>query len=117
MTGRSGLATPALHITAEIVATRGKFVAHQDEPEITDRRGPACYDNTPPLPQYPGGPAMDGSTHPPASPQTSRLGQLFTGGPSAPKPSTANPPLPFLGGLPKEGALTGSGPGSGMGTR
>jgi virulence factor Mce-like protein len=104
-----GDARPALHITAEIVATRGKFLPHQDEPEITDNRGPACYDNTPPLPQYPGGPAMDGSTHPPASPQTSRLGQLFTGGPSGPAPSTVRPPLlPFLGGVPGEGSRAGS---------
>ncbi|MBA2323499.1 MAG: MCE family protein [Pseudonocardiales bacterium] len=63
-----GTARPALRINLVITATRGKFVPHQDEPEVTDDRGPRCYDNTPPLPQYPGGPAQDGSTHPPAGP-------------------------------------------------
>jgi hypothetical protein len=36
-----------------------------------------CYNNTPPLEQYPGGPAQDGSTHPPAT-QTA-LGALISG--------------------------------------
>jgi virulence factor Mce-like protein len=62
-----------LHITAELVVNRGKFVPHQDEPDITEERGARCYSNKVPLPQYPGGPPRDGSTHPPASPQTSRV--------------------------------------------
>jgi virulence factor Mce-like protein len=72
-----GTARPALHVTTEVVRNRGKFVPHQDEPEVTDQRGPMCYDNTPPLEQYPGGPAQDGSTHPPAN-QTA-LGALISG--------------------------------------
>jgi virulence factor Mce-like protein len=62
-----------LHITAELVVNRGPYRPHADEPDMTDNRGPRCYDNSSPLPQYPGGPAGDGSTHPPASDQHSRL--------------------------------------------
>jgi virulence factor Mce-like protein len=62
-----------LHITLEPLVNRGPFRPHLDEPDITDNRGPQCYDNSSPLEQYPGGPAVDGSTHPPASDQHSRL--------------------------------------------
>jgi phospholipid/cholesterol/gamma-HCH transport system substrate-binding protein len=72
-----GTARPALHVTALLANNRGKFLPHQDEPEVTDQRGPMCYNNTPPLEQYPGGPAQDGSTHPPAT-QTA-LGALISG--------------------------------------
>ncbi len=85
-----GTARPALHVKVVVTATRGKYLPHKDEPEFTDRRGPMCYDNTPPLQQYPGGPAMDGSTHPPAQ----GPGRLATALPGLPRP----PSLPLLGG-------------------
>jgi ABC-type transporter Mla subunit MlaD len=62
-----------LHITAELVVNRGPYKPHQDEPDITEERGARCYDNSVPSPQYPGGPPKDGSTHPPASDQHSRV--------------------------------------------
>ncbi|HEY9418512.1 MAG TPA: MCE family protein [Pseudonocardia sp.] len=77
-----GTARPALRVNVVVTATRGPFLPHLDEPEITDGRGPACYDDTPPIEQYPGGPAEDGSTHPPAAtpgggiPHLPPLGQL-----------------------------------------
>jgi virulence factor Mce-like protein len=111
-----GDARPALHVTADIVVTRGKFLPHQDEPEITDNRGPACYDNSYPLPQYPGGPAQDGSTHPPAvtpinpnPPAAATTGSGSTGSGSGGTPSL--PGLPLLGGA-SSSTLSGSGPGS-----
>lgn len=70
---------PALQATTEIVLHRGKYVPRRDEPEYTDNRGPACYDNTAPLEQYPGGPYKDGSVPPPAT-ATAALGNLLTGG-------------------------------------
>lgn len=119
-----GTARPELHITAEVVANRGKFLPHQDEPDYTDNRGPMCYPQTVPLPQYPGGPAMDGSTHLPASAQAA---QLATG-------SSNGAPLNLLGGPPNTTTMRkkdakkaersasggrlpligGSGPGSGL---
>lgn len=63
-TGEPG--RPALRIRLVITESRGAFRPHQDEPDISDDRGPRCYDNTPTIEQYPGGPALDGSTHPPA---------------------------------------------------
>lgn len=93
-----GLARPALHITAEVIATRGKYLPRQDEPEFTDNRGPACYPQTVPLPQYPGGPYLDGSTHPPASTQASQLGPLLSGRPVTPKPLG----IPFFGAIGSE---------------
>ena len=85
-----GTSRPELHVTGEIVATREKFLPHQDEPDYTDNRGPMCYPQVVPLPQYPGGPAKDGSTHLPASPQSA---QLATG-------SSNGAPLNLLGGPP-----------------
>jgi virulence factor Mce-like protein len=114
---------PALHVTVDIVVSRGPYRPHQDEPEFTDNRGPACYDNTPPLPQYPGGPYQDGSTHPPASSQAVQLGNgggsplrglpgPALGGSSGSSGSGAGagqPSLPFLGGTGSGGADTRSG--------
>ncbi|MBO0878439.1 MAG: MCE family protein, partial [Pseudonocardia sp.] len=89
-----GTARPAVNITLEIAAQRGKYIPHQDEPEFTDKRGPACYPRPIPQVQYPGGPFQDGSTHPPASGQASQLGNLtnsLAGGlPNAPS-------MPLLG--------------------
>jgi phospholipid/cholesterol/gamma-HCH transport system substrate-binding protein len=109
-----GDARPALHVTVEIVANRGPYRPHQDEPEFTDNRGPACYNNTPPVQQYPGGPYQDGSTHPPASPRTFQLGKALGSDPvtsshgpgdtsSRPSAGTGSggsgqPGLPLLGG-------------------
>lgn len=116
-----GTARPALRVQVVITRGRGKFVPNQDEPEVTDSRGPRCYDNTPPIEQYPGGPAEDGSTHPPAAAPASLLspgtpfGPILTSnaapvsGPAAGKPAV--PSLPLLG---KPGvnadAPVGSGP-------
>ena len=111
---QEGTPRPALHVLVEIVANRGKFEPHKDEPEFTDNRGPACYDNTPPLPQYPGGPAQDGSSHPPASRQSVQLGKLLgtdpteaVGGSSGQTPSV--PGLPLLGGSGSTGAANPGG--------
>src|SRR5581483_4424485 len=63
---REGSPRPALAVRVVVTVTRGKYLPHQDEPDFTDNRGPACYNNTPPIQQYPGGPYEDGATHPPA---------------------------------------------------
>lgn len=104
-----GTARPAVNITLEVVAQRGKYVPHQDEPEFTDKRGPKCYPEPVPQVQYPGGPFMDGSTHPPASGQASLLGNLAKGLPSAPS-------IPLLGGDPNgpDGSSAPSGPSGGL---
>ncbi|MBV9314810.1 MAG: MCE family protein [Pseudonocardia sp.] len=61
-------AHPTLTITLEIVPARAKYLPHADEPDFTDNRGPACYPQPVPAPQYPGGkPFQDGSTHQPAA--------------------------------------------------
>jgi virulence factor Mce-like protein len=91
-----GTARPALRVTVEVVANRGKFKPHLDEPEYTDDRGPKCYNNTPPIEQYPGGPAQDGSTHPPASPQLFQFGKLLGTDPTSAN-APAPPALPLLG--------------------
>ena len=107
-----GTARPALRVTVEIVANRGKFKPHLDEPDFTDNRGPACYNNTPPLPQYPGGPAQDGSTHPPASAQAVQLGKLLGTDPTVAVGSGAQSPsvpqLPLLGGTGSGGTGAGN---------
>jgi phospholipid/cholesterol/gamma-HCH transport system substrate-binding protein len=97
-----GTARPALNVTVEVVATRGKFKPHLDEPDFTDNRGPACYNNKPPIAQYPGGPALDGSTHPPASAQAVQLGKLLGTEPGGTTP--ALPALPLLGGTGTSGS-------------
>jgi len=107
-----GTARPALRVTVEIVANRGKFKPHLDEPDFTDNRGPACYNNTPPLPQYPGGPAQDGATHPPASAQAVQLGKLLGTDPTVAVGSGAQSPsvpqLPLLGGTGSGGTGAGN---------
>jgi virulence factor Mce-like protein len=109
-----GAPRPGLRVTAEIILGRGKFLSHQDEPEITDQRGPMCYSNAYPIVQYPGGPALDGSTHPPAKTPASTTPP--TGGVTLPPTSPSLPALPSLplgsSGIP---LLGGSGPGSGVG--
>ncbi|MGW3467532.1 MCE family protein [Saccharopolyspora sp. NPDC000995] len=66
-----GTAEPGLHVTMEVVVTRGKYLPNQDEPEFADKRGPRCYNfmSLPnPVPEYPQGvPFKDGSVPPPAS--------------------------------------------------
>ncbi|MBN9737406.1 MULTISPECIES: MCE family protein [unclassified Pseudonocardia] len=60
---RPGTDRVGLNITLEIVASKGKYLPNQDEPEYGDDRGPRCY----PIPvpegtQYPpDGPFRDGS--------------------------------------------------------
>lgn len=68
---------PALRVQVLITAGRGKYLPNQDEPEITDPRGPRCYNNTPPLEQYPGGPAQDGAFAPPAAAPGSQTSTFF----------------------------------------
>jgi virulence factor Mce-like protein len=107
-----GTARPAIRVQVVITRGRGKYLPKQDEPEITDDRGPRCYNNTPPIEQYPGGPFEDGATHPPAAAPGSQLAPTTPFGPilplsapaSAPAvsgPAAAGPPapsLPMLGG-------------------
>ncbi|MHA6792688.1 MCE family protein [Pseudonocardia bannensis] len=63
-----GTDEPGLHLTVEIVNSRGKYIPNQDEPRYLDDRGPRCYPVLPLGPQYPpDGPFKDGST-PPAAP-------------------------------------------------
>jgi phospholipid/cholesterol/gamma-HCH transport system substrate-binding protein len=63
-----GQQRPALHVTLEVAADRGKYVPNRDEPELIDERGPRCYEPVAPpgkFPQYPGGVPQDGAEHPP----------------------------------------------------
>jgi virulence factor Mce-like protein len=54
-------------ITIEVSASRGKYLPGVDTPRYQDTRGPRCYRQVVPFPQYPpGGPLKDGSRHPPA---------------------------------------------------
>lgn len=63
-----GTDEPGLHVTLEIVSSRGKYHPNQDEPEFADKRGPRCYNLMPlpkPMPEYPpDGPFKDGSVPP-----------------------------------------------------
>lgn len=64
---RPGSTIPGVHITAELVTSRGKYIPNRDEPEYGDDRGPRCYPQLVNLPQYPtDGPFRDGSVHPKA---------------------------------------------------
>lgn len=67
----AGTDRPGLHLKLEVTKSRGKYIPNQDEPNITDNRGPRCYPIVDPkvgnFPQYPGGPVADGSAHPPSS--------------------------------------------------
>jgi len=66
---RPDTANPGVHITAELVVPRGKYIPNQDEPRYFDDRGPRCYPRLVNLPQYPSdGPFRDGSIHPTAPP-------------------------------------------------
>ena len=61
-----GTAEPGIHVTAEIVVNRGKYVPGE-EPKYEDNRGPRCYPILPLGPQYPpDGPFRDGTTPTPA---------------------------------------------------
>jgi virulence factor Mce-like protein len=61
-----GTAEPGIHITAEVVVNRGKYVPGE-EPQYADNRGPRCYPILPLGPQYPpDGPFHDGTQPPPA---------------------------------------------------
>jgi virulence factor Mce-like protein len=77
---KEGSPRPALAVRVVITVTRGKYLPHQDEPDFTDNRGPACYNNNAPIEQYPGGPAGDGATHPPAVPAGSLSSSAPHGG-------------------------------------
>jgi virulence factor Mce-like protein len=56
-----GTNEPGIHITAEIVTNRGKYVPGE-EPRYRDDRGPRCYPILPIGPQYPpDGPFRDGA--------------------------------------------------------
>lgn len=58
---------PGVHITAELVNSRGKYIPNQDEPRYEDDRGPRCYPQAVSQFQYPpDGPIRDGSLHPKA---------------------------------------------------
>ncbi|MGE3288552.1 MAG: MCE family protein [Pseudonocardia sp.] len=58
---------PGVHITAELVVNRGRYVPDRDEPRYADDRGPRCYPQTLDQFQYPpDGPIRDGSLHPQA---------------------------------------------------
>ena len=65
---RPGTDKVGVNITLEVVASKGKYLPNQDEPEFNDDRGPRCY----PIPvpegtQYPpDGPFRDGSVPGPA---------------------------------------------------
>lgn len=60
---------PGVHITAELVVNRGKYVPDRDEPRYRDDRGPRCYPQVVDQFQYPSdGPVRDGSLHPKAGP-------------------------------------------------
>lgn len=67
----AGTDRPGLRLKLEVTKSRGKYIPNQDEPNITDNRGPRCYPIADPkvgnFPQYPGGPVADGSAHPPSS--------------------------------------------------
>ena len=67
----AGTDRPGLRLKLEVTKSRGKYMPNQDEPNITDNRGPRCYPIVDPkvgnFPQYPGGPVADGSAHPPSS--------------------------------------------------
>jgi ABC-type transporter Mla subunit MlaD len=93
-----GTARPALRVNVVVTATRGKYLPHQDEPEFTDGRGPACYSNAAPIAQYPGGPAEDGSTHPPAATPGSGIPHLPPLGQFPMASPLAAPKLPLIGG-------------------
>jgi phospholipid/cholesterol/gamma-HCH transport system substrate-binding protein len=58
----AGTDQPGLHITLEIVASQGKYIPNQDEPEYLDDRGPRCYPiEIPGSEQPPDGPFKDGT--------------------------------------------------------
>lgn len=78
-----------IHLTIKVTQSRGKYVPGQDTPRYDDSRGPRCYSNQPPAPQYPpDGPVQDGSQHPPAR-QPSQSGSA-----ALPTPAPANLPAP-----------------------
>ncbi|MBE9374952.1 MCE family protein [Saccharopolyspora sp. HNM0983] len=94
-----GTDEPGLHVTLEIVSSRGKYYPNQDEPEFADKRGPRCYDLIPlpkPMPEYPpDGPFKDGSV-PPA--------------PSRPIDGGLNPPSMGEDYLPESSGAAGTAP-------
>jgi virulence factor Mce-like protein len=58
---------PGVHITAELVNSRGKYLPDRDEPRYRDDRGPRCYPQIVDQVQYPpDGPIRDGSLAPKA---------------------------------------------------
>ncbi len=79
-----------VHLTVKVSQSRGKYVPGQDTPRYDDTRGPRCYSNQPPAPEYPpDGPVQDGSQHPPAR-QSSQSGS----GATSPPLNTPAPTLP-----------------------
>ncbi|MBN9098291.1 MULTISPECIES: MCE family protein [unclassified Pseudonocardia] len=72
-----GTNEPGVHITAEIVNNRGKYVPGE-EPRYLDDRGPRCYPIVVPGPQFPpDGPFRDGSKTP--TPPVGTPGPGYTG--------------------------------------
>lgn len=64
---RPGSDIPGVHITAELVNSRGKYLPDRDEPRYADDRGPRCYPTVVDQFQYPpDGPVRDGSLAPTA---------------------------------------------------
>lgn len=67
----AGTDRPGLRLKLEVGKARGKYLPNQDEPNVTDNRGPVCLPTVDPkvgnFPQYPGGPLIDGSVHPPST--------------------------------------------------
>lgn len=60
---------PGVHITLELVNSRGKYIPDRDEPRYSDDRGPRCYPQVVNQFQYPpDGPIRDGSLAPKAPP-------------------------------------------------
>jgi phospholipid/cholesterol/gamma-HCH transport system substrate-binding protein len=70
-----GTDRPGVRLKLELTKERGKYVPDQDEPNVTDNRGPRCYPildpaehpGVPNFPQAPGGALADGSVQPPSS--------------------------------------------------
>ncbi|MBO0849043.1 MAG: MCE family protein [Pseudonocardia sp.] len=91
-------------ITIEVSASRGKYLPGVDTPRYQDTRGPRCYRQVVPYPQYPpGGPLKDGSRHPPAPSMQADPGLGLAG----PGPATSGGSARWSdGGTPPNGPLT-----------
>ncbi len=76
-----GTDKPGVHITLEVTTSNRTKYVPGDEPVYGDDRGPRCYPNINPFPQYaPDGPFRDGSTPPPAEPRSRGQPRVVRGG-------------------------------------